>query len=175
MARAAGSAGTAMGAAEPHGRDGRRCGAVVALGALSAGTVLIGQQRAVALAQRDLARGNLEQARQIVDEMYTQVADQLTDATGMEPYQHEILEKAVRFYESVALPQSRSPEIRYETGQARFRVADIRYKFSQVEQAEAAYQQSLFDPRRRWRPITADRPNLPRHLQGISIAWQSFT
>ena len=49
---------------------------------MSLGTVLIGQQRSVALQQRDLARDNLEQARRIVDEMYTQVADDLTDASG---------------------------------------------------------------------------------------------
>ena len=66
---------------------------VVALLALSVGNMLIGRQRSVALTQRDLARGNLEQARRIVDEMYTQVADGLTDATGMDPYQRDILDK----------------------------------------------------------------------------------
>ena len=137
---------------------------VVALGALSAGTVLIGRQRAVALAQRDLARGNLEQARRIVDEMYTQVADQLTDAAGMEPYQHEILEKALRFYENVALPQSRSPEIRFEAGRARFRVAEIRFKFSQIEQAETAYQQALSI----FAPLAADYPDRPEFAQAFA-------
>ncbi len=137
---------------------------VVALGAVSAGTVLISQQRSVALQQRDLARGNLEQARRIVDEMYTQVADGLTDARGMEPYQREILEKAVRFYESVALPQSRAPEIRYETGRARFRVAEIRFKFSQIEQAEAAYRQALSI----FEPLAADYPDGPEFAQAFA-------
>jgi tetratricopeptide (TPR) repeat protein len=126
--------------------------------------VLIGRQRSVALQQRDLARGNLEQARRIVDEMYTQVADGLTDARGMEPYQREILEKAVRFYESVALPQSRAPEIRYETGRARFRVAEIRYKFSQIEQAEVAYRQALSI----LEPLAADYPGRPEFAQAFA-------
>ncbi len=137
---------------------------VVALGALSVGTVLIGRQRSVALKQRDLARGNLEQARRIVDEMYTQVADGLTDAKGMEPYQREILEKALRFYESVALPQSQDPEIRYETGRARFRVAEIRFKFSQIEQAEAAYKQALSI----LEPLAADYPDRPEFAQAFA-------
>ncbi len=79
---------------------------VVALGALSFGAVLIGRQRTEALKQRDLARGNLEQARRIVDEMYTKVSESLTDQVGMDAYQREILEKALQFYEGVALPQS---------------------------------------------------------------------
>jgi eukaryotic-like serine/threonine-protein kinase len=137
---------------------------VVALGALSVGTVLIGWQRSVALEQRDLARGNLEQARRIVDEMYTQVADGLTDARGMEPYQREILDKALRFYESVALPQSQAPEIRYETGRARFRVAEIRYKFSQIEQAEAAYKQALSI----FEPLAADYPDRAEFSQAFA-------
>ncbi len=165
MARAAGSAGTAMGAAEPHGGDWRRCRAGCRGGRPPR------QHRAHRPAgapsrwrERDLARGNLEQARRIVDEMYTQVADQLTDAAGMEPYQHEILEKAVRFYENVALPQSRSPEIRFETGRARFRVAEIRFKFSQIEQAETAYQHALAI----FAPLAADYPDRPEFAQAFA-------
>ena len=84
----------------------------------------------------------------------------------MEPYQREILEKAVRFYESVALPQSRSPEIRYETGRARFRVADIRYKFNQTEQAEAAYRAGPLDLRAAGGRLPGSGPSSPRQFAG---------
>ena len=68
--------------------------------------------------------------------MHSQVADRLTDEGGMDAYQREILEKALRFYEGVALPQSPEPEVRYETGRARFRVAEIRYKSNQMKEAQ---------------------------------------
>ncbi len=92
--------------------SGAAAALVVAFGALTLGAVLIGRQRTEAIKQRDLARGNLEQARRIVDEMYTEVSESLTDQAGMDAYQREILEKALQFYEGVALPQSNAPELR---------------------------------------------------------------
>ena len=41
--------------------------------------------------------------------MYTGVADKLDDQEQMDDYQREILEKALKFYERFALPQSREP------------------------------------------------------------------
>ena len=52
---------------------------------------------AEAVAQRELAHGNLRKARQAVDDMYTQVAEKwLANQPQMEPVQREFLEKAVR-------------------------------------------------------------------------------
>jgi serine/threonine-protein kinase len=116
---------------------------VVALGAVSFGAVLISWQRTEAVKQRDLARGNLEEARRIVDEMYTHVADSLGDQAGMDAYQREILEKALRFYEAVALPQSNAPELRYEAVLASFRVAEIRRHFNELQVAEDSYKRAV--------------------------------
>jgi serine/threonine-protein kinase len=116
---------------------------VVALGAVSSGTVLIGRQRTEALKQRDLARANLDQARRVVDEMYTGVADILMDQAGMDAYQREVLEKALRFYEGVALAQSNAPELRFEAAEASFRVAEIRRHFNQLQVAEAGYKRAV--------------------------------
>jgi eukaryotic-like serine/threonine-protein kinase len=159
---------------EPLGRRMRRWGrrhrtlvaaAAVALVvtalALLSGTLLIGRQRTAAIKQRDLARGNLEQARKIVDDMYTKVSESLTDQAGMDAYQREILEKAMQFYEGVALPQSDAPELRYEAGRSSFRVAEIRFKFNQPDAAEPAYLRaiSLFSP------LAGDYPDRPDYSQ----------
>ena len=143
---------------------------VVTVGALLSGTVLIGRQRTEAIKQRDLARGNLEQARRVVDEMYTKVSESLTDQVGMDAYQREILEKALQFYEGVALPQSEAPELRYEAGRSSFRVAEIRSKFNQPEAAEPAYQRaiSLFSP------LAKDYPDRPEYRHAHAGALNSL-
>ncbi len=140
------------------------------VGALLSGTVLIGRQRTEAIKQRDLARGNLEQARRIVDEMYTKVSENLTDQAGMDAYQRDILEKALQFYEGVALTQSDAPELRYEAGRSSFRVAEIRYKFNKPEAAEPAYQRaiSLFSP------LAKDYSDRPEYRQAHAGALNSL-
>jgi tetratricopeptide (TPR) repeat protein len=143
---------------------------IVAVGGLSVGTVLIGRQRTEALRQRDLARSNLEQTRRIVDEMYTQVADHLTDQVGMDAYQREILKKALSFYEGVALPQSATPEVRYETGRARFRVGEIGYKFNRMADAEAAYKDAVAI----LGPLAAEYPARPDFAQACAGALNSL-
>jgi serine/threonine protein kinase len=59
--------------------------------------------------QRERAVGNLTAARQVVNEMYTQVADDLAQSGKLPDYQRKILEAAFRFYETSALPQSDDP------------------------------------------------------------------
>jgi serine/threonine-protein kinase len=159
---------------EPWGRRARRwakrhrtlvTGAavalVVALAAVSAGTVLIGRQRTEALKQRDLARANLEQARRIVDEMYTRVAGSLIDQAGMDAYEREVLEKALQFYEAVALPQSNAPDLRFEAAEASFRVAEIRRHFNQLQSAEAGYKRAVAISE----SLAAEYPDRPEFAQ----------
>ena len=93
--------------------------------------------------QRDRAERNLAFARQVVDEMYTDVAAKLEDEKEMDDYQREILEKALRFYERFALPQSRDPQVRLEAAQAGLRVGRIRSRLGQTDAAEQAYRQAL--------------------------------
>jgi serine/threonine protein kinase len=96
-----------------------------------------------AVAQRDRAERNLGFARQVVDEMYTQVAEKLDDQTQMDAYQREILEKALRFYEQFALPQSRDPQFRLEAARAGLRAGGIRARLGQTAAAEQAERQAL--------------------------------
>ena len=116
---------------------------LVAVVALSVGTVLIGRQRAEALVQRDRAEDNLTMARQIVDEMYTRAAARLTDVKGMDADQRDLLTKAARFYERFALPQSTDPAVRIEAGRAGLRAGEILTKLGETGPAEAAYARAL--------------------------------
>jgi serine/threonine-protein kinase len=123
---------------------------IVAVTALSVGAVLIGRQKARAVAQsveagrqRRRAEGNLGLARQVVDEMYRKVAESLADQKQMDEYQREILEKALLFYEGFALPQSGDPDIRFEAGRAGIRAGEIRARLGRVTEAESAYLRAL--------------------------------
>ncbi len=109
---------------------------VVAVAALAVGNLLVARQR-------DVAERNLSFARTVVDEMYTGVADKLEDQKEMDDYQREILEKALRFYERFALPQSRDPQVRLEAAQAGMRVGGIRSRLGQTAAAEQADRQAI--------------------------------
>ena len=109
---------------------------IVAVAALGVGNVLVARQR-------DRAERSLAFARNVVDEMYTQVAEKLDDEQRMDDYQREILEKALKFYERFALPQSRDPRLMLEAARAGMRVGAIRSRLGRTEAAEHAYRQAV--------------------------------
>ncbi len=111
---------------------------VVAVAASSVGAILINAQRAEAERHRGRAEANLSLARQVVDEMYTRVADQLEDVPRMDAYQRTILEKARDFYERNALPQSGAAATRLAAAGTQLRLAYIQRKLGRLDAARAA-------------------------------------
>jgi eukaryotic-like serine/threonine-protein kinase len=109
---------------------------LVVVAALAVGNVLVARQR-------DRAERSLAFARNVVDEMYTGVADKLEDQKEMDDYQREILEKALAFYERFALPQSRDPKVRLEAAQAGLRVSAIRFRLGDSSRSEQSYRQAI--------------------------------
>jgi serine/threonine-protein kinase len=93
--------------------------------------------------QRERAEGNLQVARQVVEEMYGQVSEELGDQKEMESYQRDILEKALRFYEGFAMRQSSEPEVVIDAARARNRVGEISLKLGRTQAAEAAFQGAI--------------------------------
>ena len=81
----------------------------------------------------------------------------------MDDYQREILEKALKFYERFALPQSRDPQVRLEAARAGMRVGAIRSRLGQTVAAEQADRQALEILRR----LVADQPAEPT----IAMPW----
>ena len=119
--------------------------------------------RAEAVAQRELARGNLRKARQAVDDMYTQVAEKwLANQPQMEPVQREFLEKALRFYQEFAQQGGGTgPEVRLETARAYRRVADIQFRLGAVAQAETAFREAID----RLKALADEFPSVPEYRQ----------
>ncbi len=96
-------------------------------------------------ARRNLeaADANLLLARRAVDEMYTQVAEELSILPHMQPYQRGLLQKALRFYEEFARRNGRDPAIRLEAAHALLRVGSIQYMFGRRREGEQAGRDAL--------------------------------
>ena len=115
--------------------------------ALGVSTLLIGREQRrtrdaylAEAAQRKRADGRSRLARQAVDDMYTQVAEQwLADQPRMEPVQREFLEKARAIYEELATEDASDPAVRREVGTAHRRVGDIQVRLGRLDLAEKDY------------------------------------
>jgi hypothetical protein len=131
---------------------------VLAVTALAVSTVLIARERAEAVRQRDTAR-------QAVDEMYTEVAEQwLEQEPEMEEVQRQFLLKALRFYQDFAREQGTDPAVRRATALAYRRVGDIQQKLGEQAKAEEAYGQALGLFGR----LVKDFPARPEYREGLA-------
>jgi serine/threonine protein kinase/predicted negative regulator of RcsB-dependent stress response len=101
------------------------------------------QAQALAQERLEAAEANLLLARQAVDEMYTQVANELHAQPSMRPYQRDILVKALRFYEEFARRNRRDPEIRLDRGRTLLFVAQIHFSLGQRRQAKQVVEQAV--------------------------------
>jgi tetratricopeptide (TPR) repeat protein len=108
----------------------------VAVMALAVSTVVV-------VRQRDEAEARRRQARQVVDRMYTDVAERwLAQQPYLEPLEREYLQLALTFYEDLMAENGRDPAVLLATAQAARRVGDIRQKFGEYDAAETAYTRS---------------------------------
>jgi serine/threonine protein kinase/Flp pilus assembly protein TadD len=89
------------------------------------------------------AEANLFLARQAVDEMYTEVAQQLGGRPYMQPFQRDILEKALRFYQQFAQRKSGDPALRLETATARLRIGQVQDILGQRRQARQSCDEAI--------------------------------
>ncbi len=93
--------------------------------------------------ERDRAESNLDLARQVVNDMYVQIFNDLV-VTGILPdYRRKILEKIVRFHETTLLPQSDDPSAHYQAGLTRKQVGRIQMTLSRLPEAVTAYRRAL--------------------------------
>src|SRR5262249_3760522 len=99
--------------------------AVVVLGVLMAFSAMgIANQRITR--ERDLARAQRKRAREAVDKMYTEFAQNwLNNEPEMEEKQHEFLTAALGFYQEFTQEESTDPEHRYQTALAYQRLARL--------------------------------------------------
>jgi tetratricopeptide (TPR) repeat protein len=90
---------------------------------------------------RAMAESSAADARQAVDEMYTEVAEKwLVHEPQMELVQREFLQKACKFYEEFARQSpGMDAGVRLETALASRRVAEIQHRLGQPDLAEDAF------------------------------------
>jgi tetratricopeptide (TPR) repeat protein len=116
------------------------------------GFVKASQQRHFAEKQYQRAEVNFRKAREAVDQMLTQVAEELPRLPGM-PKQVDspqvaqikqaLLEDALEYYEGFLEERSTDPLVRYETANAYLRVGDITRLMRLYERAEETYLASV--------------------------------
>jgi tetratricopeptide (TPR) repeat protein/protocatechuate 3,4-dioxygenase beta subunit len=106
------------------------------------------RQRDSAQTQHQRAEANFQKARDAVDRMLTQVAEELPRLPGMperlDPPQvaqikQALLEDALEYYEGFLEERSSDPLVRYETAHAYLRVGDITKLMRQYERSEETY------------------------------------
>ncbi len=112
--------------------------------ALITGGMVSAWQAIVANQARRETEGALATARQAVDEMYTEVAEQwLGDKSELQPLQRKFLEKALVFYERFAAREGTDDETREIAASAAQRVGNIRARIGLLKLALSADRQSV--------------------------------
>ncbi|MFC1738455.1 protein kinase [Planctomycetota bacterium] len=98
--------------------------------------------------ERNRAEFNFQQAREAVDRMLTQVAEELPSLPGMPErldspqvaqIKQALLEDALEYYEGFLEERSSDPLVRYETAHAYLQVGEITHLMDQYERAEETY------------------------------------
>ncbi|MGE3315143.1 MAG: protein kinase, partial [Planctomycetaceae bacterium] len=92
---------------------------------------------------RDREKQNFDMARDAVDTYFTQVSeDPRLAAVGLEPLRRDLLGTAGEFYEQFVRNESSTPELTYELGWAKFRMAAITEEIGSPESAITQLQQA---------------------------------
>jgi serine/threonine protein kinase/Tfp pilus assembly protein PilF len=144
---------------------------VVALVALAAGAVLLWREHENTKAA--LARAEEEQrlARQVVDEMFTEVAEEwLEHEPRQQQRQRQFLLKALAHYQRFARVAGAGPEVRREAGRAALRVGDIHQHLGDFEQARPAYAEAI----RLFEQLAADFPDIPTYRADLAACTNSL-
>jgi serine/threonine-protein kinase len=136
-------------------RWAKRHRSAVAAAALLLATTLVGLTAGYILVrrERDEAARQREHARNAVDEMYTQVAEDWL-ADHIDTTQRHFLERALAYYDGFAGEDSNRPDVRLETGRALQRAAVIQHKLGKTTESDASFQRALavLEPLARARP-----------------------
>jgi tetratricopeptide (TPR) repeat protein len=128
------------------------------------------QRMAAALGQaqdeREAARSQRKLTRQAVDELYTEVADQLLNAPELKVKQRAFLEKALLWYDKLAQAPSAEAEEISEVAAACQRVGLILRRLGRSAEAEQAHGRAIA----LWENLVAEFPDEPRYRRDLGEA-----
>jgi serine/threonine protein kinase/Flp pilus assembly protein TadD len=89
------------------------------------------------------SEANLLLARQAVDEMYVKVAKDSASQLHVLPFERDVLEKALEFYQEFARRKSGDPAAQRETASAWLRVGSIHWTLAHYRQAKQACDKAI--------------------------------
>jgi eukaryotic-like serine/threonine-protein kinase len=103
-----------------------------------------------------------KEARQAVEDMYTQVAEKWLSRSGLTDVQHAFLQKALHYYERFAQDEGTEPALRAACAEANVRVGDIRLRLQREDTALEPFQKAAAI----YGALLREAPNEPeyRHL-----------
>src|SRR5262249_45495321 len=122
------------------------------------------RQKETALAE---AEANLLLARQAVDDIYRPVAAQLAVLPHMQPYQRDVLEKTLRFYQEFAQPKSSNPAIRPEAASASLAVLGIKWHLGH---RGLDYEQAYREEIAKLQQLAEELPSEPKRRAALAAA-----
>jgi tetratricopeptide (TPR) repeat protein len=118
--------------------------AVLVVAGLATGMVLLSQANKRIEEQRDLARQKQRLARDAVDDMYSDVAEEwLHDQPRLQPVQKKFLQKALRYYEEFAREDDTDPDVRLKTAIAYARIGHMEFALGNSEKKRKSFEQAL--------------------------------
>jgi serine/threonine protein kinase/Tfp pilus assembly protein PilF len=129
----------------------------VALVALGVSTVLIwGEQQntkreqmltnsalGAARLEKSKAEAALAEARAVVDDTYTEVANWLEDEPLSEQLQRKFFHKALEYFQHFASEDGGDPKVQQQTAQAGRRLGDIQLRLGEYEEARKTYAEAV--------------------------------
>lgn len=108
--------------------------------------ILVNHARQKEARERERAETNFRQARDAVDQFLTRVGQgPLANTPQMQNVGRLLLEDALKYYQTFLEQKENDLQVRLDTARAMRRVADIRRKLGQHEQARKDYQEALTD------------------------------
>jgi serine/threonine protein kinase/Tfp pilus assembly protein PilF len=144
---------------------------VAALVALVAGAVLLWREHKNTKAALAQAENEQRLARQVVDEMFTEVAEKWFEHEPRQQLrQRQFLLKALAHYQRFAGAADAAPEVRRQAGRAALRVGDIHQRLGDFDQARPAY----VDAARLFEQLAADFPGIADYREDLANCTNSL-
>jgi serine/threonine protein kinase/tetratricopeptide (TPR) repeat protein len=136
---------------------------LVGVVAWAVSTVLILRQRNEAREQRQLAR-------QAVDSMYTEVAEEwLAQQSHLQEVQRRFLLEALQYYEAFAQEPGADPALRLQAATAYRRAGEIQFRLGEPARAEEAYAQAVGIQAE----LSAAFPSQPEYRRDLAVSLNS--
>jgi tetratricopeptide (TPR) repeat protein len=117
--------------------------------------------------QRERAEANLRTAREVVDRMFTRVAQDLAHTPRMEKVRRALLVDALEFYQGFLQENGTNPTLRYEAALAFIKVGDIHGILGQHDHAEEAWRQAIALLER----LSTQFPQVPEYRENLAYCF----